>query len=208
MKRLRVGGASLVAFVVGLVIAAVPVPALDIELTGNGLALKRGPLSFVANGFPEGDFLIVNEESGLALTTKAGAIGQGGSQSGYVFDPTVHMLRPDVSDRQRWFFDAGGENSRAGASNYLVNGVEEGTKGRFALGPGTPRDSLPGSNPPMEILLVGAGSTLGLRWQTEDGYLFEQGRPEFVLTYAPDREKLTMASRGASYQRWQLKAAK
>lgn len=183
--------------------------AASVLLTGPAAAQPHdsGGPGLIAVGFPHGEFSIVDEDSGLCLTSRAGEVVEHeGDRERSRFtrtpNPTVHARACDGSDRQRWYFDTSGAGSYSGGRFMLVNTVKEDARGRFAL---TYRRDLFGSR--ADVALVGAGSNNALAWQFEDGYIFERGRPRSVIAYVPDSGKPIMAARGSgSHQRWILRA--
>lgn len=199
-----------------------PAVATALALTAAASVLLTGPAAaqpdegggpgLLATGFPDGEFSIVDEESGMCLTSRAGEVvehrgGRGGDQrrdrSARTLNPTVHARPCDGSARQRWYFDTSGAGIYSEGRHLLVNTVKEGTGGRFAL---TYRRDLFGSR--ADVALVGAGSSNALAWQSEDGYIFERGRPRSVIAYVPDGGKPIMADRGSgAHQRWRFLAA-
>ncbi|WP_040834830.1 RICIN domain-containing protein [Nocardia brevicatena] len=199
-----------------------PAVATVLALTAAASVLLTGPAAaqpdngsgpgFLAMGFPDGEFSIVDEESGLCLTSRAGEVVERGDgreygrrrdRSTHTLNPTVHARACDGSDRQRWYFDTSGAGTYSEGRYLLVNTVKEGTRGRFAL---TYRRDLFGSR--ADVALVGVGSNNALAWQSEDGYIFERGRPRSVIAYVPDGGKPIMAARGSSaHQRWRFLAA-
>ncbi|MGW5752911.1 hypothetical protein [Nocardia rhamnosiphila] len=211
-RRVRGGPLSLVALIAGLLVVTHSAATPDIELTG-GEPRKRSPVPVIANGFPGGRFALRNEEARLCLTSEPGRYYEYDGtwqQRGYTrrsdrasvtTAPGLEMRGCDGSVRQGWIFDSSGANTYSGAHNQLVNVVAEDSRGYFALA----YDSTPfrgGTN----ARLVDSTSTLAVKWQTEDGYLFEQGYPKSVLTYLPDTGALKMTPRGGPYQRWRLQA--
>lgn len=195
-----------------------PAVAAVLALTAAASFLLTGPVAaqsdddggpgFIAMGFPDGEFSIVDEESGLCLTSRAGGVVERGAdrprdRAARTRNPTVHARACDGSERQRWYFDTSGAGPYSQGRYLLVNVVKEDTGGRFAL---TYRRDLFGSR--ADVALVGIGSSNALAWQFEDGYIFERGRPRSVIACVPDSGKPIMAARGSgSHQRWRFRPA-
>ncbi len=202
------GGLSLVAVIAGLLVGTQPASAPDIELTGGGPP-KRSPAFSTIHGFPGGRFALRNEEARLCLASEPGRYYEfdgtwqlreytrRSNRASVTTDPGLDMLGCDGSARQGWFFDSSGASTYSGAHNQLVNFVAEDSRGYFALSYG----SAP-SRGGTDARLVGTDSTLAVKWEMKDGYLFEQGYPKSVLTYLPDTGTLKMTPRGGPYQRW------
>ncbi|MEU4838734.1 hypothetical protein [Nocardia testacea] len=211
-RRACGGTLSLVALIAGLLVATHAAAAPDIELTA-GEPMKRSPVPVIANGFPGGRFALRNEEARLCLASEPGRYYEfdgtwqqrdhprRNDRASVATDPGLTMRGCDGSVRQSWFFDSSGTNTFSGTHNQLVNLVAEQSRGYFALSYG----STPWRGG-TDARLVAAASTLAVKWQVEDGYLFEQGYPKSVLTYLPDTGALKMTPRGGPYQRWRLQA--
>ncbi|WP_040790398.1 RICIN domain-containing protein [Nocardia paucivorans] len=195
-----------------------PAAAAVLALTAAAIFLPAGPVAaqpdddggsnLIATGFPDGEFSIVDEESGLCLTSRASRDIERGdapktSRAAHTRTPTVHTRTCDGSQRQRWYFDTSGAGPYSRGRFLLVNAVEEDTGGRFAL---TYRRDLFGSR--ADVALVGIGSSNALAWQFQDGYIFERGRPRSVIAHLPDSGKPIMATRGSGpHQRWHFRTA-
>ncbi|WP_157187274.1 hypothetical protein [Nocardia vinacea] len=171
----------------------------------------------VVTEFPSGDFRIVGEDSQLCLTYQPGVQGRyepgpNGQayddyhgQSTYTTNPTVAALDCTIAVQQRW----------STADNLLINSDKSDIRGRFALRylPGFSMGSLFGfgdfgDSVGDTVEMVGEGSRNAVRWQTEDGYIFEQGRPDRVITYDLASKKLIMGDRGGANQRWRFEPAR
>lgn len=211
-RRVRGGPLSLVALIAGLLVVTHPGATPDIELTG-GAPRKRSPVPVIANGFPGGRFALRNEEARLCLASVPGRYYEfdgtwqqrqytrRSDRASVTTDPGLEMRDCDGSVRQGWIFDSSGAKTYSGAHNQLVNIVAEDSRGYFALSyGGTP------SRGGTDARLVDSTSSLAVKWQVEDGYLFEEGYPKSVLTYLPATGALKMTPRGGPYQRWRLPA--
>lgn len=211
-RRVRGGPLSLVALIAGLLVVTHSAATPEIESTG-GAPRKRSPVPLIANGFPGGRFALRHEEARLCLASVPGryyefdgtwqqrVYTRRSDRASVTTDPGLEMRGCDGSVRQGWFFDSGGANTYSGAHNQLVNIVGEDSRGYFALSyGGTP------SRGGIDARLVDSTSSLAVKWQIEDGYLFEQGYPKSVLTYLPATGALKMTPRGGPYQRWRLQA--
>ncbi len=141
------------------------------------------------HGLPEGEFRIINEETGLALTSVKGS--------------GVRALGREDSPNQLWFVDLSGADTSSGVSKHLVCKAEDSTLGYLALtgvGPDnvTARDYEPFEqaaseanargeeyNPDFPVWmmttlgLIGNGSNSAPVWETEDGFLFTQGSQQY-----------------------------
>ncbi|MEC3958896.1 hypothetical protein VMT65_38085 [Nocardia sp. CDC153] len=162
------------------------------------------------NGFPSGEFRIVEMDSGLCLTTKPGIVSKTSGSQDYneihgmatqTGDPSVEVLAVTGEPRQRWYTDGA----------LLINTVKEDVRGSFALRiKADPMNFGPGDDGPEVVAMVGAGSIYAAHLQTEDGYIYQEGEPEQVITYAPGnagmlrKAELIMAPRGGEHQRWRF----
>ena len=161
--------------------------------------------------FPTGGFRIVGEDSKLCLTYRSGVqhefepgpngreYDQRHGQSTYTTNPTVAAVNCASGVQQRWYTE----------NNLLINSDKSDIRGRFALRylPDVLGELL-GGDAPATVEMVGAGSLNAVKWQTADGYIFEQGNPDQVITYDPASKKLVMGNRAGANQRWRFEAAK
>ncbi|MEV0338302.1 hypothetical protein AB0H49_04685 [Nocardia sp. NPDC050713] len=166
------------------------------------------------NGFPSGEFRIVELDSGLCLTTKPGITSRTDGNQEYnarhgmatqTGNPAVEVLSVTGEPRQRWYTDGA----------LLINTVKEDVRGNFALriSPDS-MSSLGDGNNPDYVEMVGIGSIHAAQLQTKDGYIYLEGQPENVITYAPGNEgmfgkvELIMTPRGGAHQRWRFEPGK
>ncbi|MFD6463838.1 hypothetical protein, partial [Streptomyces roseolus] len=97
----------------------------------------------------------------------------------------------------------------------VINTVKEDVRGNFALRISPDLMSLSGEDNNRDYVeMVGSGSLHAAPLQTENGYVYLEGEPENVITYAPGREglfgkaELIMSARGGAYQRWRFEPVK
>ena len=197
-----------------LVLLAAAPAGIALALGGAGVA-QAAP-----GGFPAGGFQIIGTDSKLCLTYIPGTqyerpddpatrqYDQQHNQSTFTTDPEVDARPCADGVQQRWTVE----------DRLLVSSDNSDGRGRFALrtdredfgyGLGFGRGDGKGLTfGPLK--LVGVASIYATKWQTEDGYLFPQGRPDQVATLAkgPFGEPLTMPDRGRDNQHWRFEPVK
>lgn len=150
------------------------------------LQLSRKVVGVVSvNGFPAGEFLIVNEESGLCLAARPGVKGvardeqinhvNGSAEVRTFTNPPRPVLEPRLPSGkngfQGWYLDTA-KNSHGTSTNLLVHRMHFDPYGDFALH-GSFRDG---------ISLRGTGQDDLSVLKADDGYITVQGDDRKVLT--------------------------
>jgi hypothetical protein len=161
----------------------------------------------MANGFPEGDFRIINEATGARLFTRYGGTTAGPSyvtRSGSSVDysstnnPIVMVGSPASKDYDFWWFDAG-KDSWGKPYNYLMSSYTD-IRSKWAL----QGEEFDGS-----LKLWGTGRQDVSQWQAENGYIFLQGSSNQVLTLIDaggGSFSAKLADRGAPNQTWRFES--
>ena len=160
----------------------------------------------MSNGFPEGDFRIINQDTGARLFARYGGqtTGQQEAQDrltgekgfieySHTNNPIFMVGSPDAGDKDDdlWYFRAA-KDPWGRPDNYLMTHYED-IRSKFAL-----QAMFDG-----KLSLYGYGQTDVSKWQAEDGYIFLEGQPEKVLTLV-DETTAVLADRGSSNQRWRF----
>jgi hypothetical protein len=153
------------------------------------------------NGFPEGDFRIINEDTGARLFTRPGGVTAGPSyvtRSGSSVDysrtnnPIFMAGSPQGGDNDLWWFDAG-TDPWGKPYNYLMSGYED-IRSKWAV-------QAVGDN----LTLYGSGRENVSQWQAKDGYLFLQDDQVLTLIDAGSGSfSAKLAGRGAPNQKWRF----
>ncbi|MCX4681973.1 hypothetical protein OG413_43050 [Streptomyces sp. NBC_01433] len=163
----------------------------------------------MANGFPEGEFYLLNRDAMLCLAANPGgtsstqSLGPGGGTIEYsTTEPPVVRLEtpkpPSGNAFQGWYFDTSHLEYHP-PNNYLVSRMKAASMGHFALQVETEWETEHDS-----LHMWGVGRSEVSTWQADDGYLFHTEKPDSVLTIMDrDREpRVGMLPRGRAHQRW------
>ena len=157
------------------------------------------------NGFPEVDFRIINQDTDARLFARYGGqwygqqeardrlTGEKGSiEYSHTNDPIFMVGSPEAGgkDDDLWYFRAA-TDPWGRPDNYLMTHYED-IRSKFAL---LDRD--------YKLSLYGSGREGVTKWQTSDGYIFPEGKPDKVITLI-DKTTAVMADRGAPNQRWRF----
>ncbi|GAA2857563.1 hypothetical protein GCM10010517_15930 [Streptosporangium fragile] len=176
----------------------------------------------MSNGFPDGEFCIVNEETGLYLACLPGGTIYGEQQGvdrltgetegiGYSHtnDQVLGLLEePSGKKFERWFLDDR-KNSRGLEFYHLVNCAKD-IRSWYTLWAVLPaHKSSPYADIPGTIAKVsvqGRGQSGQTQWRAEDGMFFP-GDPAKVVTLAKtglSGYEVIVADRGAPRQKWRF----
>ncbi|WTW91871.1 hypothetical protein OG216_00035 [Streptomycetaceae bacterium NBC_01309] len=162
----------------------------------------------MANGFPEGEFYLLNRDAMLCLaanpggTSSTSSLGPGGGTIEYsTTEPPVAGLEtpkpPAHNAFQGWYFDTSAQPYRD-PNNFLVSRMKAASMGRFALH--AEDDVLEYES----LSMWGVGRNDVSTWQAEDGYIFRTGEPDSVLTIMnrAATPRPVLMPRGSEFQRW------
>lgn len=161
------------------------------------------------NGFPEGDFRVINEDTSARLFARHGGVTSGQQEArdrltgekgtiaySHTNDPLAMVGTPQGSDIDLWWFSTI-KDPWGHPNNYLMTGYKD-IRGRFAL-----QDAGYGNG----IRFYGEGREGVSKWQAEGGYIFKEGEPGMVLTVVKAGDgsfSLTLADKGAANQKWRF----
>ncbi|WP_026412347.1 hypothetical protein [Actinomadura oligospora] len=168
----------------------------------------------MSNGFPDGEFCIVNEDTGLYLASLPGDRVTGSQQETDWLEgakETVHYshtgkqvlglaTEPSGKNYERWYFDDR-KNSRGLEFYHLVNCAKD-IRTAYAL---AAELNIHGRYD--EVTVKGHGQQGQTQWRAEDGYFFP-GDPTKAVTLReeqPGRYRVVVADRGGEpRQKWRF----